>query len=197
MSGEETVSQEPSDFATYIANAFKRDLDDYLRENRAHPVLGRWRPQSCSHHGVPHGRTVGVVPVKFNAKDNPRFWAAWYVTTLLNEAVHTYAKQPEQKWLETFGSYPVPMEPAGMGCWSAFRPRKLLGSHGDSDFVPIWDEVCAFVAEEGLRAVKSAGIEPSELVRKTMSDKEFAEEHVLEGRLARRLRVAVGLDGWA
>jgi hypothetical protein len=95
-------------FRAYIEGEFANHIREYQRMSV--DALNRLRipgPARCEHHQVPHSL---VVPLSrrvqiFNTQET--FWATWYLTTLLHQAVHRYASNQEQEWLERFGAHPT------------------------------------------------------------------------------------------
>lgn len=180
-------------FSIYMRTAFKQDLERFKRDVEGHPSAAENHPEKCPHHRVPGDRVVALASFVRDLNADPQFWCGWYVSTLMNETVHRYARKSESKWFDVFGKYAIPMERGGLGCWRPSRPHVLLRAVR----IPIqmWNDVCDYICDEGIAKLKRSEIVPSELIQSMLIDRDFDQNRGRERQLANRLRRALGNDG--
>lgn len=109
------------------------------------------------------------------AFDDPRFWRAWYFMTLTDQCIHAHFRPVYRAWEHATGRTPLPMFPAGFGCWHVARPNTLLqGTPFDEE----WRDACAvFVTAINTELQERAQIDPSEFFAALRRDPSFGGEH--------------------
>lgn len=177
------------EFQQYFEIDFRAELEAFQRGGlELCRAMGLDLPSGCPHHGVPSERAVPLTPAARRQNRTARFWQAWYVTTLLHEAVHSYDPEHEEEWLDVFGAHPLPLTPSGMGCWRVLSPHHLLRQRHLIE--PDWPVVCDFVAKVCLPLLPKAGIDPIRLVQQVLHDKDFLSDHHYGPTLAKTLVAA-------
>jgi len=173
-------------FREYIAGKFNVDLaEERLASLEALHRIGIPGPEECQHHHVPNSRTIPLDPRIPVTDREPSFWTAWYMSTLLHQAVHRYAPDQEETWLSHFGAHPLPMVSIGLGCWRVARPRCLLEKlRNDASTIPA---ACEYLRVEVHGRLMASSILPSELSVCLLSDRDFDGGIQIEALLAKSI----------
>lgn len=166
-------------FRDYIEGKFRVDLaEQRLASLEAFHRLGIPGPEKCEHHHVPHSRLVPLDPRIPISGRQEVFWAAWYVTSLLHQAVHRYASDQEHVWLDRFGAHPLPMVAAGLGCWKAAKPAFLLDRLREDTSVTT--AACEYIRDKAPKILEDAQIAPGALSLHLLADRDFDLRHPVE-----------------
>ncbi len=166
-------------FQRYLEHNFAADLGEHQRASQEilHR-LGIPGPEKCEHHHVPHSRLVPLDPRIHIANRQEAFWAAWYVTTLLHQAVHRYASDQEHAWLDRFGMHGLPVVAKGLGCWKVAKPSFLLDRFVEDIGVTL--AACEYIRDKAPMMLKDAQIAPGELSAHLLADRDFDLTHAIE-----------------
>lgn len=166
-------------FRDYIEGKFRVDLaEQRLVSLEALHRLGIPGPEKCEHHHVPHARGVPLDPrIRISDREDP-FWAAWYVTSLLHQAVHRYASDQEHVWLDRVGAHPLPMVAKGLGCWMVAKPTFLLGKLREDMSMTM--AACEYIRDKASVILEDSQIAPGELSVHVLADRDFDLRHPVE-----------------
>lgn len=173
-------------FRAFIECEFANQLREYQRGSV--DALNRLRipgPARCEHHQVPHSLVVPLSRRVQILDTQETFWAAWYLTTLLHQAVHRYASNNEQEWIERFGAHPLPMVARGMGCWRVARPALLLDRFGED--VSMIMLACEYMRERIPKVLGESRINPSGLSVQILADRDIDLSHPIERLVGRSI----------
>ncbi len=190
-------------FEDYFYSRFPSLLGSYHRFSTALGI----EPWRCPHHGagqracavfatpgnnlgptaerLQQVRRLGDKLVPAGAEfDDDRFWFAWYFVTLLDQGIHSAFRPHYATWVAATGGYPLPMFPAGFGCWHIAAPARLLEGTGHEKG---WSEAVEFwVGEANWKLFAMSGVGPGEFFAAIRADGAFGRvehERVLAGRM--------------
>lgn len=80
---------------------------------------------NCQHHDI-HPTLAYLVDGNTNKDLQEKFYFSWFGITITEQILHQYFPANYKLWVNSFGSFPIPMKEAGLGCMSWENPIWII-----------------------------------------------------------------------